>query len=267
MLPSARVLDLFAVPDPVQPLPGGQGRSVRAGDLVLSPDRGTEVHGWLSPLLARLAVRLDQDPMRGRQDLRVAVPVPARDGNWVVEGWAASRYEPGTVVCRDLDVIRAAGNLLHAQLALLVTRRPAELDRRTDRWAAAERIAFGEAPIPTGNPDLTELISRARAAIGDGLITGSPQLVHADLAQNVLLDPAGAPLVIDVAPAWRPAQWADAVCVLDVVLGWQTSLSALRSWAHGARRAAMVHAIMFRLLSDDPPDLDAYAGALAAIGA
>jgi uncharacterized protein (TIGR02569 family) len=263
--PSAQVLDLFAVPDVVESLPGGQGRSVRAGDLVLSPGRDPAVQDWLSPVLARLAVRLDQDPMRRRQDLRIAVPVPARDGSWVVEGWTASRYEPGTVTCRDLEVIRATGHLLHAQFALAVSERPAGLAARTDRWAVAERVAFGQAPPPARDRDVTALVARVRDAVGADPSVGPEQLVHADLAGNVLLDAAGAPVVIDVAPAWRPALWADAVCVLDAVLWLDAPRAALQGWTQGPARTAMLRAIMFRLLSDDPPDTDAYARVMESI--
>jgi uncharacterized protein (TIGR02569 family) len=263
--PSARVLDLFAVPGAVEPLSGGQGSSVRAGDLVLSPDRDPATQDWLSPLLARFAVHLDHDPTRRRQDLRVAVPVPARDGSWVVEGWAASRYEPGTVTCRDLEVTRAAGHLLHARLATIVTERPPQLTARTDRWAAAERVAFEEAPVPDLDPKLAELVARARAATGRETVTEVAQLVHADLAGNVLLDAAGAPVVIDVAPAWRPARWADAVCVLDWMLRRGAPRAALEGWTRGRDRDSMLRAVVFRLLGDDPPDIDAYANVLSSI--
>lgn len=166
--PSARVLDLFAVPDVVVPLDGGRGRVV-AGDLVLSPGRDPEVLAWLNPILARLAVRLDERPGRDPRDLRLAVPVPARDGSWVVDGWAACRYEPGATVCDDPDVLLATAHLLHAELAVAVPTRPPELERGPDDRA---------------------------------------QLVHADLAGSVLLDAAGAPVVLDVEPAWRSARWA-----------------------------------------------------------
>jgi hypothetical protein len=267
MPPSPGVLDLFAVPGATEPLPGGRGGIVRAGDLVLSPGRDPATQAWLSPLLARLAVRLDQDPRRRRQDLRIAVPVPARDGSWVVEGWAASRYEPGTVGCRDLEVTRAAGHLLHARLATVVTERPAGLDARAGRWAAAERVAFGEAPLPDLDPEALDLVTRARAAIGGEAVTGPAQLVHADLAGNVLLDAAGAPVVLDVSPAWRPARWADAMCVLDSVRRHHAPPAALDGWTRGPDRVALLHAVVFRLLGDDPPDVDAYADVLSAIGA
>ena len=269
MRPSPHVLDLFAVPEDLEPLPGGQGHSVRAGDLVLSPDRDPVTQDWLSPLLARFAVRLDTDPARHPRDLRVAVPVPARDGSWVVEGWAASRYEPGTVACRDLDVTIAAGHVLHARLASLVRERPARLGERSDRYALAERAAFGEVPVPPAGPalagEVAELVGRALDAVDGQAVLGPDQLVHADLAGNVLLDADGAPVVIDVAPAWRPVLWADAVCVLDSVVWQGTSRAVLEEWAYGPARAAMLRAVVFRVLSDDPADAEAYAQVLGQI--
>ena len=251
MLPSARVLDLFAVPDDPRPLAGGRGTSVHAGDLVLTHGRDAATQAWLSPAVARLAVRLDEDPARTSRDLRVAVPVPARDGSWVVDGWAASRYEPGTEACRDLEVTRRAGHLLHAHLASVVPERPAALDGRTDRWAAAERVAFGEASLDRDD----EAAGLARAVLAEvGPATSASQLVHADLAGNVLLDLAGAPLVIDVSPAWRPVGWADAVCVLDSVLWRAADPAALDGLDHDHLRRA----VAFRLLSDDPADVAAY---------
>ena len=251
MLPSERVLDLFAVPGAVTPLPGGQDTSVLAGDLVLSPGRDTDVCAWLNPVLARLAVRLDEQPGRSRRDLRIAMPVPARDGEWVVDGWGASRWEPGTTTCTDLDVLVATGRLLHAQLASAVPTRPDGLDGREDRWARAEREAF------EGSPSGPPLVRRL-AGLRDDTPLGPDQLVHADLACNVLLDAAGAPVVIDVAPAWRPVRWAEAVCVLDAVLWLDAPAARLRDWTHGADRQAMLRAALFRLLSDVDPPLDRY---------
>lgn len=62
-VPSPRVLDLFAVPDDVAPLPGGRGDSVHAGDLVLSPGRDPEIARWAEAVCVFDAVLwLDADP-------------------------------------------------------------------------------------------------------------------------------------------------------------------------------------------------------------
>ena len=257
------MLDLFAVPEVVETLPGGQGASVRAGDLVLSPDRDGAVQAWLSPVLARLAVMLDEAPGRRPQDLRVAMPVPARDGDWVVDGWAASRFEPGTTACRDLEVTLAAGRVLHARLDAVVRERPGGLDLRDDRWARAEATAFG--PAADVAAALPESLGHLAGLLRDGESLGPEQLVHADLAGNVLLDSAGAAVVIDVAPAWRPVLWAEAVCVLDAVLWLDGPVAALARFGSGAERQAMLRAVVFRVLSDEPRDPAVYAPVLSAL--
>ena len=114
--PPDRVLDLFAADGVLEPLPGGRGTSWRAGDLVLSHGHD-ESEAWIAPIQARLAVRLDEESPR---TLRLAMPVPARDGNVTAEGWAATRFEPGTTPCLDLAILRATAHLLHAHLASAV---------------------------------------------------------------------------------------------------------------------------------------------------
>ncbi len=257
------MLDLFAAQGPVVPLAGGQGRSVRTGDLVLSPDRDPRVNDWLSPILAPLAVRLDEQAGRARRDLRIAVPVPARDGSWVVDGWSACRYEPGSSPCQDLDVLVATGRLLHALLDAAVTAAPPVLNDREDRWAVSDRLAFGPgdravaAAAGRAETALAELVEKLVSELS-GAPIGPNQLVHGDLAGNVLLDAGGAPVVIDFAPYWHPARWAEAVCVLDAVLWQGATPAAVAAWSGAGDRDAMIRAALFRVLSDVPCDVEAY---------
>jgi uncharacterized protein (TIGR02569 family) len=251
----ARVLDLFAVPDDARPLPGGGGGSVVAGDLVLSPGRDAATQDWLSPVLARLAVALD---LERPQTVRIAMPIPARDGSWVVDGWAASRFEPDTTACTDLDVLVATGRVLHARLAVAVPERPAGLDARTDRWAEADRL------VRAGGTPLREAVARHGSDLAgqwvgeldeaDGGVQGpeQAQLVHGDLAGNVLLDATGTPVVIDLAPYWWPPSWAEAVCVLDAVLWHGADPAVLEHWQDPVRRPVLLRAALFRLLSEAP---------------
>lgn len=246
--PPAEVCDLFAVSGPGQPLDGGQGHSVQVGDLVLSPGRDATTADQLDPVIARLAAGLDHAVPRS---LRIAMPIPTRDLRWVVDGWGATRFEPGARPCHDLAVLLATSRLLHAHLAVVVPTAPDGLEQRTDRWALAERAAFGpEPPLDILGEELAQDWGEADL--------GSDQLVHGDLAGNVLLDRAGLPLVIDLSPYWRPALWAEAVVVLDAVLWQGADVTALNGWRHGRPRQAMLRAAAFRLLSDEDPDLDHY---------
>lgn len=250
--PPDRVLDLFAVPDAPEHLPGGAGGTFRAGDLVLSPGRDADVMAWLSPVLARLAVRLEEEPAAR---LRLALPIPARDGSWVVDGWAATRFEPGLEPCDELEVIRRAGRLLHARLDQRVRTPDPSIAARTGRWAEAERMAFGEQEL-AGDAGAVELAAQALAGCTPD--KGPCQLVHSDLAGNVLLDPSGSAFVVDFSPAWRPVAWAEAVCVLDSVVWNGGHPLALASLAPQDLRRA----VAFRVLSDRPADLAPYAAAL-----
>ena len=258
-LPPEHVRDLFVADGPLEPLAGGRGTSVRAGDLVLSPGHD-ESEAWIAPIQARLAVRLDEEVPR---TLRLALPVPARDGSLTADGWAATRFEPGTTPCHDLPTLRATAHLLHARLASVVPERPAELDARTDQWAVADRQAYdADAAVRAAQereePGLADLVDALAAELDDTDL-GREQLVHADLANNVLIDATGVPFVIDFSPAWRSPLWAEAVCVLDAVLWSGAPVVALGDFSSGVQRQAMLRAALFRILSDQPCDVARYA--------
>jgi len=130
------------------------------------------------------------------------------------------------------------------------------------------RLAFGDVAdlveAAAGRPE-GRLLLRLAAEL-QPVPLGPDQLVHADLAGNVLLDAAGAPVVIDIAPSWRPARWAEAICVLDAVLWLGAEPASMAAWAAGTERAAMVRAILFRILSDQPCDVAAYERAFEQLG-
>lgn len=260
MRPTEHVLDMFAVPGDTEVVTGG----VRAGDLVLSPGRDPHLQEAVSPRLARLAVNLDTRPGRDPRDLRIAMPVPARDGSWVVDGWSATRFEPGAHQLTDLTALRAVGAVLHAELHAATTRSPITHPAREDRWADAARVAFGEAPLDVDavGPDGREVLL-ALGSHRDATPLGPDQLVHGDLARTVLLDAGGAPVVIDLSPYWRPALWAEAVVVLDSVLVLDADAAVMSEWVSGAAGQAMTRAALFRLLGDAPPDTGAHERALA----
>lgn len=266
------VVDLFAASGEAERLTGGQGGSARVGDLVLSPGRDATGTDWLSPVQARLAVRLDERPRRG---LRLSLPVPTRDGRWVVDGWAATRFEPGTSQCTDVDVLLAVGRLLNAELALAVPARPDVLDAADHRWARADRAAWAVddgrvtadgaggghevAGASTGALDAAGLALVRRVLAAREPLSLPSQLVNGDPVGNVLLDDRGVPFVIDLAPYWRPVAWADAVTVLDAVLWEGSGVSVLSGWSAGVPRQLMLRALAYRMLSDDPVDAARYA--------
>jgi hypothetical protein len=130
-----------------------------------------------------------------------------------------------------------------------VPARPPGLDARADRWAVAERVAFGEAAPPS---EVRELM--VGLGVPEPLVELPSQLVHADLSGNVLLDAYGAAVVVDVSPAWRPVRWAEAVCVLDAVACGDAPRSVLSGWSGRADHQLVLRALVFRVLSEPDPD-------------
>lgn len=238
--PSATVLERFGAAGtaPV-PLEGGRGTAWRAGDIVLKPlDLSPAALRWQEELLSSVVP----------DGFRVAPPLRARSGELVVEGWTAWPALDGAHAPRWPEIL-AVAERLHRALAG-VARPSALLDARTDPWARADRIAWGE--VPAGELARAPAIARLldlREPVG-----APPQLVHGDLSGNVLFAPGLAPAVIDLSPYWRPPAYAAAVVVIDAVLWHGADAATLLPGDSGhERRGLILRAILFRLFADADP--------------
>lgn len=198
------MLAAFGLAGPAVRFPGGQGVTWRVGDVVLKPCVDAGYQQWLGVEVAGI----EQDGFR--------MPVVRRavDGAWVVQGWGAQSVLPGASAderAADWGAVITTSRALHAATAHLG--RPAFLDERSDSWAVADRAAWGEAP-GQAPPGLRELVARL-AEVPDP--PGAAQLVHGDLAGNVLLVHRGPPSVIDFSPYWRPVSYAEGIAVADAL--------------------------------------------------
>ena len=241
--PTGEVLRAFGVTGEPEPLSGGEGDSWRAGDLVwkLAPP-GAE-WSWLGEYLP--TVRDD--------GFRLALPVPANDGRWVVEGWCAQTWLAGEhpVAPRWLDVL-ALCDRFHRACAHLP--RPAFVELRTHPWAVGDRVAWGELDRPPPDPWLDQLLALRRP------ISLPSQVIHGDLTDNVLFADDLAPAIIDPTPYWRPAGLASAIVVHDAVRWWSADPGPLiAATAHLETFPQLfVRAAIYRMVtsiiagSDDP---------------
>lgn len=199
-VPPSQVLQAYGLQGAPVPLMGGQGASWLVGQAVLKPlDVDPAQVQWQGALLTRLSVEAD---------FRVSVPLRTRAGTWTAHGWAAWRYEPGAHAPGRWHEIIAVGQHLHA--ALEREPEPAFLSARTDRWAIADRIAWGE--LPAAGHAVTHSLETLFAALRP--LHLRRQLVHGDLTGNVLFHPDKPPLIIDLSAYWRPPAFASAVVVV-----------------------------------------------------
>lgn len=198
--PSTQAAEEFGAPKSAVPLSGGEGRTWRAGDVVLRREHpeDAEEASWTADLFAGLR----------EEGFRVPRPVRARSGGWLVDGFSAWTFIGGRPATRaDGPAVAAAVAAFHC--ALVGVPRPLYLDQRTGPFADADRGAWGELP-PVDGPagDVLPALAALRGPVG-GL---TDQLIHGDLnPDNVLVAPGLAPAIIDLAPYWRPAPFASAV--------------------------------------------------------
>jgi uncharacterized protein (TIGR02569 family) len=228
--PSREVLSAFGLGGQPVPVGGGQGMTWQLGTVMVKPGVDPSYQEWLATLTG-----IEQ---RG---FRLAEPLPARDGRWVVQGWGAHRVLSGTAASgpeAPWGSVLGAARAFHEAVGSMP--RPAFLDDRTDAWAVADRATWGEVDIELG-PEAMELVRRLTPV---ARLTGTPQLVHGDLTGNVLLDPPRAPGIIDVSPYWRPVQYAEGIVVADA-LAWHRARPGLPSIL-GVSPEAVALGLLFR---------------------
>lgn len=223
------MLTAFGLESEPERLPGS---SVwRCGGIVLKPvtDRARAV--WLARVLRRVDVA----------GLRIARPVRATDGRWIVGGWAASWYLSGTPECRYDEIIPSALRLAQAVAA---ESRPGFQPADTD--ALADRIAWEETDFPIAENKggrWFEVLAVARRQV-----RLPNQVVPGDLFGSMLFDGAEPPGIIAFDPYYRPAEWGAAIAAVDAVSWGGAGIELLHQWSHLPEwPQLLLRALLFRL--------------------
>jgi uncharacterized protein (TIGR02569 family) len=187
----------------------------QCGEVLIRPVADNAVASWSAGVLDGLQV----------EGVRLARPIRASDGRWIVAGWAACRYVAGTLEPR-YDAVVDAANRLHAAMAAVP--RPRLLDDRDDLVARSAAGAFGEIKLtlsPANGGGLYGQLAAYRTPV-----RVPSQVVHPELFGAVLFDQAGTPGVVDLVPCWRPKEWAAAVVVVDALAWGDADPALIQHW-------------------------------------
>ena len=131
------------------------------------------------------------------------------------------------------------------------------LDRRTSRWAQADRCAWDEHDVELGTGAQRILRSLRSLTVADAPNAAERRIIHADLSGNVFLDGDGTPVILDLSPYARPAAWSDAIVVADAVTWQGGSVALATSFAASAGgRDLLARALVFRLVAEQLGDAD-----------
>jgi uncharacterized protein (TIGR02569 family) len=216
---------------------GGRASTWRAGSTVFKmADAPDNELAWQAEALGGIGV----------DGFRIALPVPAIDGRFVVDGWCAMPYLPGAHEPKRWSDIIKVGERFHDSIRSIP--RPSLLDERMDRWSIGDRVAWGEhdpAMLLTESRNLQRLLEHLRP------IAAINQVIHGDLTGNVLFHPHLPPAILDIVPYWRPTGFAAAIVVADALV-WEGADEALvEEIAHLDDYAQLLlRALIYRLVTD-----------------
>lgn len=233
--PAREVLGAFGLSGEPVVLTGGLDPAYRVGDVVLKRADSADEVAWKSELLARIA----------ESGFRVARPARALDDSWTADGWMASRYVEGPLEPKDWGQMIEAASAFHAALA--AEPRPSFLDSLDHRWARAHRAVWEEGqvePLEVVRPRLERLRSLV------GRVSSVPQLIHSDLAGNVLFAEGRFPAILDFSPWWAPVSYAEGILVADALLWHGAGIEILGLVAEPtAFPETLARGALFRLLA------------------
>lgn len=203
-LPSTQVLEAFNLKGNPVLLKGGQGTSYRIGEVVLKPTNDILEAKWLAEINSSL----------NSEKFRVSKPILSADGEWVFKGWTANTFLPGRHIRGNYAQLIQVSKDFHQALSKIP--KPEFFDDRNDVWAIADRIAWGELPVP--DFELTnEPLKKIFKLLKPNKLPN--QLIHGDMGTgNVLFDDKLPPAVIDLSLYYRPADFAIAVMMIDALV-------------------------------------------------
>jgi len=214
-------------------LPGGQNESVRAGNLVLKPVHESEKYLWVAESLNEIDF----------EELRVAMPVRSREGNYIENSIGATKYYEATFSRDKIETKLSTCRKLNNVISNIP--KPDAFDSWQNPWTKAQDLAWSHSKsqnlqIPQEIKSLLNLREQ---------IETPNQLVHVDLAGNILFAANDNPIIIDFTPGFYPKEYAEVLLLIDSIAWYDASIDCLDflTLTGKLRRQLILRALIFRL--------------------
>ena len=214
-------------------LPGGQNESVRAGNLVLKPIHETEKYLWMAKCLNKIDF----------EDLQIAIPVRSRDGNYTEDSIGATRYYEATFLPNRLETKLDTCHRLNKMIANVS--KPDGFDSWENRWTKAQGVAWSQSGRTNMEvPEEIKMLLEMRTPL-----ERPHQLVHVDLAGNILFDRYDNAVVIDFTPGFYPKEYAEVLLLIDSIAWYGASIENLNllKLEEELKNQRILRALIFRL--------------------
>lgn len=202
--PPEPVLQVFGIADSPVRLTGGRGNTWATSSVVLKPVDDVAEASWIADLASRVEPR----------GFRLARPIAALDGRWIVDRWSAWTRIAGEHSITRWPELLTASAAFHATVANVP--KPEFIERRADRWRIADRVAWGELPAR----EFATITHLERVLAAWRPLDLPSQIIHGDLVGNVLFAEGLPPAIVDLSLYWRPVGYSSALVVGDA-LAWE----------------------------------------------
>lgn len=201
--PSEKILFEFGIDDLPVFLEGGEGTTYRAGGFVCKPVESIEEANWRAELMNSIV----------EDGFRVPHPVKSKNNKWIEGGWCVYTFLEGREVTNRWEEKINVARKFNKSISNVA--KPDFIDKASHPWAIADKMIWGFLPMQYGEilkPVMIKLESLLKP------INLKNQLIHGDMTGNILFHSDLPPAVIDLSPYWRPAQYAEAIIVVDSIV-------------------------------------------------
>ncbi len=210
MLPPENVRASFGARGKPKRLAGGQGTTYLAGKIVFKPVEDETEARWIIDILNRVEQR----------GFRTPKFLVSTNGTFLVDGWMAYEFLPGTYVKGSWKEKREALEAFHRSLKTVPY--PLFFEARKNPFARADRMAWGEMAIECHNrlqPAVEKITTHIKPLqLPNQIIQGDPG--------NILFSEDDTPAIIDFSPYWRPAEFSFAVLIVDALV-WERATQSI----------------------------------------
>jgi hypothetical protein len=218
--PTQQTITAFGLSGIPLPLPGGRGLCNLVSNTVFKPSDDPNDMQYVSDLATALLLR---SPTAYRLAQPLSILNQPGVNKFISNGWTASSFLPGkTEKGGDFEEILRVSRAFHADLVDLVSEKPAFIASRSNRWCDADQVTWGEKQLEQVQGVDEDILAHLSPVLEKLVLAREPlpeavksQLIHTDLAENVLVHKDEPPAIIDLTLYWRPVRYAEAIIVTD----------------------------------------------------
>ena len=226
------ILKQFTNETKIVKLIGGQNESFRVGSVVLKKVHDPKEYLWIAEVLKDIDF----------YDAFLVKPVKAKNGKFIVENLGATNYF--TKSKHDFNVANILQLCRSLNEKIKHISKPEWIDEPNNPWKKAQQIAW-ETESNNAYPEEIQALLNLRKPINLPV-----QLVHIDMAQNILKNDLNRYAIIDFTPAFFPKEYAEAIIVIDSIAWHQAPWSTIDYLGINTELSyqLLLRALIFRLV-------------------